>query len=109
MADEYPAGAEVLHVVDTSGAEHYLTTANVVGIEFRPGDTPNLHAATIFTAALRDADEPYRVVAQGEEALRARQWMRRRAGLPADAPGVPVDQARPGTINLYGRRVDGEE
>ncbi len=109
MASEYTPGAEVLHVVDTSGAEHYLTTANVVGLEFRPGDTANLHAATIFTAAYRDPDEPYRVAVQGEEALRARQWMRLRAGLPADAPGVPADQARPGTINLYGRRTDTEE
>jgi hypothetical protein len=109
MASEYPPGAEVLHVVDTAGVEHYLTTANVVGLEFRPGDTANLHTGTIFTAAYRDQDEPYRVAVQGEEALRARQWMRLRAGLPADAPGVPADQARPGTINLYARRTDPEE
>src|SRR5919199_163737 len=90
MASEDTPGAEVLHVVDTSGVEHYLTTANVVGLEFRAGDTPNLHAATIFTAALRDQDEPYRVAVQGEEALRARQWMRLRAGLP---PGGPRDMS----------------
>ncbi len=78
------ADNELIHVVDASGREHYISVAHIVSVLFSTGS--NQQATITLTTAGAGGS----IVVRGDQAVRLKRWLEERATKATTAPPQPA-------------------